>query len=324
MTSSERDPLEAPGRLPDFFIVGHSKSGTTALYEMLRGHPAIFMPEMKEPIFFASELPREAHRYTAPESLEEYLALFAAASAEQRTGEASASYLRSPTAPARIAAAQPRARIIAILREPASFLRSFHLQCVQAHYETERDLGRALALESTRRAGRQIPRRSLWPQELLYSDHVRYVDQLRRYDALFPAEQMLVLIYDDFRARNDETVRSVLRFLQVDESPEIAVQDANPTIAMRSQRLDDLLYTLSFGQGRAAGALKRGITALTPQPLRRRALKALQRKVVYTAPPPPDEELMRQLRRRFKGEVDALSEYLGRDLVKLWGYDDLD
>jgi hypothetical protein len=33
---------------------------------------------------------------------------------------------------------------------------------------------------------------------------------------------------------------------------------------------------------------------------------------------------MLELRRRFKPEVEALSEYLRRDLVKLWRYDELD
>ena len=33
---------------------------------------------------------------------------------------------------------------------------------------------------------------------------------------------------------------------------------------------------------------------------------------------------MRELRARFKPEVVALSEYLGRDLVSLWGYRDVD
>ena len=33
---------------------------------------------------------------------------------------------------------------------------------------------------------------------------------------------------------------------------------------------------------------------------------------------------MSELRRRFKAEVVALSEYLDRDLVDLWGYDDVD
>ena len=66
-------------RVPDFFIVGHPKSGTSALYEALRSHPQIFMPELKEPVYFATELARQAHRYTAPSTLEDYLSLFAGA-----------------------------------------------------------------------------------------------------------------------------------------------------------------------------------------------------------------------------------------------------
>jgi hypothetical protein len=32
---------------------------------------------------------------------------------------------------------------------------------------------------------------------------------------------------------------------------------------------------------------------------------------------------MLEVRRRFRGEVEALSEHLGRDLIALWGYDKL-
>ncbi len=311
-------------RFPDFFIVGHSKSGTTALYEMLCRHPQIFMSAIKEPIYFAEELPREAHRYSPPLTLEDYLALFEEARDDQRTGEASASYLKSPTAAARIAEAQPQARIIAILREPAAFLRSFHLQCVQAHYETEKDFAKALALEPARREGRQLPRRSLWPQELLYSEHVRYVEQLLRFHSVFPPEQVLVLIYDDFRSENEQTVRRVLRFLDVDDTLPIAAVEANPTVGMRSQRADDILYSLSVGSGPLTTAAKRAIKAATPTDLRRRMLAGAQRRFVFGAPPPPDEQVMLELRHRFRGEVSALSEYLDRDLVSLWGYDRLD
>ncbi len=151
-------PAADTPRAPDFFIVGHSKSGTTALYEMLRSHPQIFMPDLKEPVYFAAELPRQAHRYRAPETLEEYLELFEPAGAGQRTGEASASYLWSRSAAGGDRTGAPDARIIAILREPASFLRSLHLQNLQSHYEDEKDLRRALALEGERREGRSLPR----------------------------------------------------------------------------------------------------------------------------------------------------------------------
>ena len=45
------------GRIPEFFIVGHPKCGTTALYEMLSGHPQVFLPERKEPRWFADDVP---------------------------------------------------------------------------------------------------------------------------------------------------------------------------------------------------------------------------------------------------------------------------
>jgi len=308
-------------RVPDFFIVGHPKSGTTALYEALRSHPQIFMPELKEPVYFATELPRQAHRYTAPATLEQYLSLFAGAAPGQLKGEASASYLWSRAAAAGIAELKPDARIVAILREPASFLRSFHLQCVQSQNETEKDFGRALALEETRREGREIPRRSSWPQLLLYSEQVRYVEQLERFHAVFPREQVLVLIYDDFRADNEGTLRKVLDFLEVDPDSPVELGEANPSVRMRSQQLDEMVNSISVGRGPLSRAVKGVVKALVPRGLRRSALRATQRHLVVAAPEPPDERVMLDLRRRFKPEVLALSEYLDRDLVRLWGYD---
>src|SRR5271166_1372233 len=151
MASPEPAAAERPlgGRIPDFFIVGHAKCGTTALYEMLRRHPRIFMPDSKEPMFFARNpdapplVPgRPSFEQTGRrrETLEDYMSLFAPARPGQLAGEASTFYLWSAAAPARIARAQPQARIIAILREPASFLHSLHMQMLQNQAETETDL----------------------------------------------------------------------------------------------------------------------------------------------------------------------------------------
>jgi hypothetical protein len=308
------------GRAPDFFIVGHAKSGTTALYEMLRGHPQIYMPDLKETRFFARELhpsvrPSKRH----PETVEEYLGLFAGAVPGQRAGEASPSYLRSHDAAGRIARMQPDARIIAILREPASFLRSLHLQLLQAHVETEKDLGKAIALEGARSREKET---RVVPQGLMYLEHVRYVEQLERFHAVFPRERVLVLIYDDFRADNEGTVRRVLRFLEVDDTAPIEVTEANPTVQVRSPRMYELVRSIYMGRGPVAGAVKRTINTVTPRRLRHDAL-ALQVRAQWSKPRPPDERLMLELRRRFKGEVLALSEYLNRDLVSLWGYEDI-
>ncbi len=318
---------EVAGRIPDFFIVGYPKCGSTALYETLKRNPQVYMSNWKEPNFFASDLyvaPDPGRAVPRPETLEQYRALFAAAREDQLVGDASIRYILSPTAAARIADAQPGARIIVLVREPASYLRSLHMQMLQSRAEVEPSLRRALELEPERRQGRLptwIAREQ--PGVLLYSDHIRYVEQMRRYHAAFPPEQVLVLIYEDFRADNQGTLRKVERFLGLDPGPPAEVPQANPTVRRRVG-LDEKLFDVAYGRGALASAAKRTIKLVTPRRVRRGAFVAAQRRVVLAAPEPPDEELMLELRRRFKGEVHALSEYLGRDLLALWGYSDLD
>jgi hypothetical protein len=317
------------GRVPDFFVVGHHKSGTTALHEMLDDHPQIFMPNPKEPRFLASDMesrfePPRTRGRQLPKTLEEYLALFASAGPGQLAGEASPSYLFSHVAARAIAELQPAARIIAILREPASFLRSLHLELLRSHVETERDLGKAIALERERSEGRRVPRRSHRPQLLRYSEHVRYVEQLRRYHEVFPREQVLVLIYEEFRDDNERTLRQVLRFLGVDDSHPIAIRQVHPTVrGIRSQGLDDLLQNVTQGSTRGSRAAKLAVKAIAPRRMRRGAFRVAMRRGVYGDVPPPDERLTRALRERFKPEVVALGEYLDRDLVAMWGYEDV-
>jgi hypothetical protein len=314
-------------RVPDFFIVGHPKSGTTALYQMLERHPQLYMP-VKEPRFFAPEL---RSRFLdspfsrllpskLPTTLDGYLSLFAGARPEQLIGEASPSYLRSTLAAQRIAAVAPDAKIVALFREPASFLRSFHLQSVHNHVETQKDFTKAIALEEQRRRGKRIPLLSQTPQTLLYSEHIRYAEQLRRYHAQFSRENVLVLIYDDFRKDNDATVRTVQRFLGVEDTLPIGPTSTETLPGIRSLTLHQLkraAFLARRGRGRS-GRGGRGAGA------RGGALQDAWRRVVYTEPPVPDAQAMRELRRRFKPQVLALSEYLDRDLVKLWGYDKLD
>ena len=49
-----RNSIEA--KLPNFLLVGTTKSGTTSLYHYLKQHPEVYMSEMKEPRFFASSI----------------------------------------------------------------------------------------------------------------------------------------------------------------------------------------------------------------------------------------------------------------------------
>ena len=82
-------------RLPNFLVLGAAKSGTTALYHILKKHPDVFLPLQKEPYFFSRYKP-SVHSIS---SLEEYLDLFREADQLKRVGEASAGYLYCEEAP---------------------------------------------------------------------------------------------------------------------------------------------------------------------------------------------------------------------------------
>lgn len=278
---------------PDFFIVGHPKCGTTALHTMLRAHPQIFMPEVKEPRFFAPDvIPRTR-------TLDEYLALFAGGQAGQILGEADPHSLASRLAAPAIAAHNPAARVIALYREPAAFLHSLHLQRLRSRPETPKDLASALDL---------------------YLDYTRYAEQLRRYREALPADQILVLVYEEFRRDNAATVRRVLEFLGVDASYPIDMVEANPSFATRSAA-DTLLRRALNADGPAARASKRVLRTVTPRSVRRAAILGFRQHVVRAPAPPPDAAVIDELRGRLKPEVVRLGDLLGRDLVTLWGYD---
>jgi hypothetical protein len=308
-------------RAPDFFIVGHPKSGTSALFQMLRANPRLHMPR-KEPSFFVPEVwPAGWRKYA--NGIDDYLAYFDGAAPEQLIGEATTAYLWSKHAAARIAEVQPDARIIAILREPASFLRSLHLQFVRSNVENESDLRKAIALDQARGEGKQLPPNSTRPQALVYSEHVRYVEQLRRYHAAFGRERVLVLIYEDFRADNERTIGEVLDFLDVESSAPVELIEANHASGVRSARVYDLVRSVYLGRSPATRPVKAAIKAITPRRVRHEAVAAVNR-MQRSSPPPVDAELMGELRHRFKGEVESLSDYLDRDLVSFWGYDRID
>jgi Sulfotransferase family len=96
--------------MPNFFIIGAQKAGTTSLYYYLKQHPQIYMSPRKEPHFFEgmhSDFYRPARATLPVTDLADYQALFEGVTDEKAIGEASASYLYSPKAPALINAPSP-------------------------------------------------------------------------------------------------------------------------------------------------------------------------------------------------------------------------
>ena len=286
---------------PDFFLVGAPKCGTTALYDFLGQHPDIFVPAEKELLFFARDL-----SFPTRLSEEEFLAHFAGRETESRCGTAHTSYMQSQTAAAEIGDARPDARIIAMLRDPAEMLPSWHSELLYETIEEIPDLEGALDAEADRRTGRRIPRsaHNSYVEALYYSEVARYAEQLQRFRDVFGSSQVHVILHEDLRDRPEETYGNVLAFLGVDTvfTPRFASHNVNKRV--RSRVLQRAIFATSAPGHRA-------IRNLIPRRLRQRILSA-------NASPAQREPLSAAAKARivscYRDEIDRLQILIGRDL----------
>lgn len=203
---------------PNTFIVGAPKTGTTSMYEYLRNHPQVYLPDkIKEPHFFGSDLSIDRKRWELTcKNKEHYFSLFADAQAEPVIGEASTWYLFSEKAAEEIARFNPDSRILIMLRQPVDLMYSLHGHFLWDGNEEVTDFERALALAPERAAGRHIPRSAHLPQGLQYRQVIDYPSQLKRYFDHFPAEQIKYLIFEDFVEDPASAYLSVLDFLGIE------------------------------------------------------------------------------------------------------------
>ena len=226
--------------LPDFLVLGAQKAGTTALYEYLRRHPQISGPSWKEVSFFDRHWARGESWYRGnfPN---------VARTRGKHVGEASPSYVFHPLAPRRVQEVVPEARLIVLVRNPVDRALS--------QYNHEVALGRealpfeeALDAEEERLRGEQErmaadPRyfsREWWSHT--YKARGRYAEQLERWLAVFPREQLLVLPSDDLGSEPARAHAQVLEFVgaspqRLDSYPRVYEREYEPMKAETRERL---------------------------------------------------------------------------------------
>jgi hypothetical protein len=183
--------------LPNFLICGAGKSGTTSLWAVLRQHPDIYMPQLKEPTFFAGEVTPSSSYYRG---LTWYEGLFANVNGESAIGEASVAYLFDPVTPSLIKRHLGEPRLLFCLRDPA--------ERAYSHYWQEQRRGIKLPMFD------EVVVHQLSPFDRLIRSG-RYGTHLSRYFAHFPAERILCLRYEHLRDNPAALYRQVCEFLGV-------------------------------------------------------------------------------------------------------------
>jgi hypothetical protein len=160
-----------------------------------------------------------------------------------------------------------------------------------------------------------IPGNCFDPQFLYYSDRIRYTEQIERYRATFPAEQLKIIIHDDFKSNNEAVYDDVAAFLGLDPAYRPQFKTINAKVGVRFRRLkqasDQWLFPVKqwLRPRLPSGLYKAGRSLYRRVFFKQKGLPTLQ----------PQDKAM--LMRRYKDEVARLSACVGRDLTGLWGYD---
>ena len=228
-------------RLPHFLGLGTQKGGTTSLQKLLEQHPGVYLPPCKEVHYFSLHAQQPASWYAAH---------YGEARRSQRRGEITPYYLFHPQAPERIRALLPKAKLIVMLRDPVERALSqvFH---ARRHGFESLEVADALAAEPQRLASGD----PFSAQKHSYVARSRYLEQLDRYESLFPRRQLLVLKSEDLFQDTGDVWERIQFFLKLRPIPlPMALPKANAgsgesaqvTAAVRDQ-LREALSTTAAG-----------------------------------------------------------------------------
>jgi hypothetical protein len=307
---------------PNLFIVGHPRTGTSALHDALDQHPDIFMSIPKEPVYFAKDLHAESDLFHKKpkffhfRSENQYLKIFKQWAHEKIAGESTAVYLYSKMAAKEIYTFNSEAKIIMVFREPVNWLGSYHAKAIQIIGENQPEFKDAIILENERKKGNYLSEKVMAPSMLYYSDFIRYYKQIQRYTNLFDKAKIKIVIYDDFKNDNSKIYKEILEFLEVDShfSPRFKKVNISRTNAKWPivHQILQYPYLIKF----AIKLLPRGLFSKLSMTYWESFFENEKTTKI-------DADFRIELMKKFKPEVQLFSDFLNRNLIELWGYDQI-
>jgi hypothetical protein len=201
-------------KIPDFYIIGAPKCGTTALSEYLRGHPNICFSHAKEPHFFSDDLPN----YKIDRTLDSYMRLNFSHFRPPRhelMGESSVYYYLSAVAVPNILKVNAAAKFVYMVRNPVDMVYSFHSQLYFSNDEDVPAFETAWEWQEARAGGARIPKSCREPRLLQYREVGKLGGRLQLLRSLLSTNQLRVIVFDDFVANPKAVYEQVLTFLRV-------------------------------------------------------------------------------------------------------------
>ncbi len=207
--------------LPDFYLIGAQKCGTSALYDYLVQHPAIYPCTTKEPRFFDKYYNRGVNWYrtcfplTFKKNIETKLF-----HRKFLTGEATERYFEHPHVPERIKKITSNSKFIVLLRDPIDRAYSHY----NMRYDSKKELlsfEDAIKSEDKRTKGefeKMLKNKNYYSKDYFHHSYLEkgiYVTKLKRWMSIFPKNQFLILKSEDFFNDPNKIYNQVLEFLEL-------------------------------------------------------------------------------------------------------------
>jgi hypothetical protein len=287
----------------DIIIGGASKSGTTAIYDMLRQNPAFFLPVRKELHYFARPFLENATAGPGdaavldeiPTTFDAYLSHFA----DKRTGQVavdvSPSYLFHYGSAAQIARDLPNVKVVFLLRLPEDKVFSQYVHLMGEGRETL-SFVEALKQESTRKAEGFS---DMW----LYAESGYYADAISAFQAALGSDRVRVFFFDEFRRCPIAVLQEICVFVGLNETQSFDTSiESNVSGAPRSVLLARLMAPNSF-----TNFLRRILPPRIGQSLRR-----IFRTMNTGKKPKITDQTRAQLRALYSDDIAKLESLVGR------------
>ncbi len=296
--------------VPNAYMIGAQKAGTTSVYAMLSRHPDIYAPEyLKEIQFFT-----DPRLYELGEAA--YRRLFSLYRGQKVAMAGDTNAAMFTYAAKRLCTYNAASRIIFLVRDPVDrAVSAYHYAC-QRGLET-RTIDEAFSAELDRTCTYDSFFRNV---QHSYLQHGMYFEQLRHYLDVFPKNQVYVGVFEEFISNTAECMNNLTTFLGVRNDIAVPLARKKRTLGgYRSKRVNHWL----FGEGDHRRLLtQRFFKLLPPAP----ALKILCEvhtfltvaNAKFAARAAMSAGVRDRLRSHFREDTAGLADYLKRDLRGLW------
>lgn len=298
---------ESNSRVPDFYVVGAAKAGTTSLWHYLKQHPGLFLVsdfKHKELAYFASD-----HGMS---NRDQYTSFFKEANPNQLIGEVCNSYLTDLKSATLIKEEVPKAKIIIILRDPIQRAKSLWRWMLQEGYETIDDFNMALIEEENRINDSEFKQNNAhgnyW--NFMYKASGLYYNQVKRYYDVFGKDNCFVCLFDELESNTESLMQRMYNFLELkEEHIQIEYKIQNVSGSVRFPKFQRFLRQTA-PKIRDKMSLPKGLLSKPINYLLKKNKTNKKQKISL------DKEILNSIESYFREDINKTAKLIDKDLSK--------